>query len=161
MAFILAGALPESEFSVINDISVIADMDKDDVYFPSVLKLYRSGITVGSDEYGNYFPDRSLTRAECAAILNRMIDPTKRKTFTPLIGQVTISHTEITLNVGESFQLLATPVSGIDNGSRVGWKTDKSDVVEVSEDGIVTALKEGKALVWPVDVNGEKKWPGV
>ena len=36
----------------------------------------------GSDAYGAFHPDQSITRAEAAAILNRLLNPAKRKTFT-------------------------------------------------------------------------------
>ncbi len=48
----------------------------------SVLFLYQQGVLTGNDPYGTFAPDRSITRAETAAILNRLLDPAKRKTFT-------------------------------------------------------------------------------
>ncbi len=157
MAFVFTGALPESELDPINaNIVAIPDMAKNAPYYNNVLQLYQAGITVGSDAYGNYLPDQSLTRAESAAILNRLIDPSKRKSFTPLIGKVNVDPKEITINVGESYQLTASPANGIDNGGRVKWETDDTDVVQISEDGTVTALTQGKAVIWPTDLNGEK-----
>ena len=48
----------------------------------SVFYLYNQGVLTGSDAYGTFNPYSQITRAETAAILNRVLDTSKRKTFT-------------------------------------------------------------------------------
>ena len=40
------------------------------------------GVLTGNDSRGTFRPDSSITRAEASAILNRVLDASKRKTFT-------------------------------------------------------------------------------
>lgn len=49
----------------------------------AALQLYNWGILTGMDKYGTLAPDRTLTRAEAAAMVARMAKPELRKTFTP------------------------------------------------------------------------------
>lgn len=49
---------------------------------PSVYHLYRAGIVTGSDKQGTYKPYSTITRAEAAAIITRMADPSLRKKLT-------------------------------------------------------------------------------
>lgn len=52
-------------------------------YAESVYKMYRAGILCGNDKYGTFAPETSITRAEVAAILSRIIKPNERVTFVP------------------------------------------------------------------------------
>lgn len=49
----------------------------------AALQLYNWGILTGMDKYGTLAPDKTLTRAEAAAMVARMAKPELRKTFTP------------------------------------------------------------------------------
>lgn len=49
---------------------------------PSVYHLYRAGIVTGSDKKGTYKPYSTVTRAEAAAIISRMADPSLRRNLT-------------------------------------------------------------------------------
>ena len=71
--FALAAAAAAGELEEINDISVIPDSDN-----PEILRLYRAGILNGNDEWGTFAPDRTLTRAEAAALMVRVLDPSRR-----------------------------------------------------------------------------------
>lgn len=154
---LFAAALPPDEYQVKNpQITGVPDMAESAQYYEQVLSLYRSGIVKGTDEYGNYLPEQAITRAETAAILNRIVESDARLTYTLLIGEMKLSDASLTLKPAESYQMSAEPVNGVDNGGKAGWKTDNEAVVTVSQDGIVTAVGEGRALVWTVDINGEK-----
>lgn len=52
-------------------------------YAESVYKMYRAGILCGNDKYGTFAPETSITRAEVAAILSRVIKPNERVNFVP------------------------------------------------------------------------------
>lgn len=79
-AFILANALPEKDLEAINDVPTGSLPDvADDYKAGSIYKLYRAGVLTGSDEFGTFNPDSTITRAEVAAIVSRMADKTQRK----------------------------------------------------------------------------------
>lgn len=154
---LFAAALPADEYQVKNpQITGVPDMSEDDPYYGQVLSLYRSGVVKGTDNYGNFQPEQAITRAEAAAILNRVVEPDSRLTYTLLIGNMNLSDTSLTLKPGESYQMRAEPASGLINGGSFSWKSDNDSVATVSEDGIVTAVSEGRALIWTADANGEK-----
>jgi len=80
-------ALPESEYPAINDVETVPDLSPEDAQFGEVLCLYRAGIlsgytnTPGFSEHA-FGPESSITRAEVAAIMNRMFDAAARVSFT-------------------------------------------------------------------------------
>ena len=82
-AMILSAALPDDALPAINDIEdgSIPDVDSYQRYSDIIYRLYRAGILSGNDEYGSFAPESTITRAEAAAIISRMIDPSLRKTF--------------------------------------------------------------------------------
>ncbi|MCL2200700.1 MAG: trypsin-like peptidase domain-containing protein [Oscillospiraceae bacterium] len=75
-AVIMAGALPDEALTPINRISDggIPDVMERFSYGQSVYMLYRAGVLIGSDAEGTFFPGRTMTRAEAATIVARMID---------------------------------------------------------------------------------------
>lgn len=83
-AQLLSGALPEEAFAPINEIdeNTIPDVKTGDAYAESIYELYRAGIVTGSNERGAFQPERSITRAEAAAIIARMADESLRQSFT-------------------------------------------------------------------------------
>lgn len=76
--WMLAGVLPESTLIPINNVSIVPDNTDADV-----LKFYQAGILGGSDAYGTFDAETSLTRGAAAAMLARIVDPGQRLTFTP------------------------------------------------------------------------------
>ena len=80
---IFSRALPEGALPAVNSIpdDAIPDIKISHPYSPAIYKLYRAGIVRGSDEKGSCKPDSTITRAEVAAILTRMIDPSARVSF--------------------------------------------------------------------------------
>jgi len=79
-ALIIAGSLPEEALTPMNRISngAIPDVLESYSYGQSVYKLYRAGVLTGSDSAGTYFPGRTLTRAEAATIIMRVVDANAR-----------------------------------------------------------------------------------
>lgn len=72
----LSGVLPEV-LPAINDVNVVIDTADEDV-----AAFYRAGILNGSDAYGTFRENASLTRGAAAAMLARLADPAQRLEFT-------------------------------------------------------------------------------
>lgn len=47
-----------------------------------ILLMYRRGLLAGMDEAGSFYPDRSVSRAEIASLLTRVVEPETRLTLT-------------------------------------------------------------------------------
>lgn len=80
MAAIFAKALPLEEYTRINRIGAIPDVDGETDGADAIYLLYGAGVLTG-DAAGAFHPDQTVTRAETAAILNRLALPDARKTF--------------------------------------------------------------------------------
>ena len=87
-AKILAASVDPIDLETINivDDEAIPDVDMSADYAESVYMLYRAGVLSGSDANGTFNPDSTITRAEAAAIITRIIDPNLRKTI-ELVGE--------------------------------------------------------------------------
>lgn len=90
LAGIFALSLPESCYSGLNDALIadayasgkyIADVDDHTPYQTQILWLYRQGLLQGMDNAGSYRPDSTTTRAETAALVTRIVDPSLRITL--------------------------------------------------------------------------------
>lgn len=66
-------------FPAINTVEALPDEGSDNV----TLFFYNAGIFTGVDEYGTFAGERSLTRAECAAVVSRVAWPELRLHFSP------------------------------------------------------------------------------
>lgn len=73
----LAAVTPESELAAINAVTALPDSDS-----PAVLRFYNAGILTGVDDYGTFNASGSLSRAECAAMVARILRPELRQRFT-------------------------------------------------------------------------------
>lgn len=71
MAGIFARALPSSEFTSTSPYSP-PDVTGSTPYYSEILKLYASGILSGSDIYGTFKPNDSISRGEAAVIISRV-----------------------------------------------------------------------------------------
>lgn len=78
IAQIFASSLPDDYFAVINTVGTIPDVSASDPYYEEVLKMYKSGIMMGSDDYGTFYPNDNLTRAEASAVITRIVIPEQR-----------------------------------------------------------------------------------
>ena len=87
-AKILAASVDPIDLEAINvvDDGAIPDVDMSADYAESVYLLYRAGVLSGSDANGTFNPDSTITRAEAAAIITRIIDPSLRKSV-ELVGE--------------------------------------------------------------------------
>lgn len=71
---ILNAALPDSMMAPINTITSLPDSTD-----AGVLRFYNAGLLEGRDKYGTFDGGGTLRRAECAAMVARMVDPALRK----------------------------------------------------------------------------------
>ena len=81
MAKLFDRAVPEDTEKTLNTVAALPDV-ADTPENRSVFHLYELGILTGSDRAGTFRPDSPISRAEAAAILNRVLDSSRRKTFT-------------------------------------------------------------------------------
>lgn len=65
----------------INDITDVPDCE--DEVETAVLPFYQAGILTGIDDYGTFYPNGTLSRAELATMAARLIRPELRQSFTP------------------------------------------------------------------------------
>ncbi|MBQ8758603.1 MAG: S-layer homology domain-containing protein, partial [Clostridia bacterium] len=78
VAEIFANAMPDGYFTAVNDVMDIHDVPDSREYKDELLTLYNAGVVMGSDAYGTFNPEYSITRAEAAAIINRVALPENR-----------------------------------------------------------------------------------
>ena len=91
MAGIFAFALPAEWHDEPNALLVttayasgdfIADVTDKTPYRSEILLMYRRGLLSGMDDAGSFAPERSVSRAEIAALLTRVVEPETRLTLT-------------------------------------------------------------------------------
>lgn len=91
MAGLLSVALPEGALGEPNAALVadayasgdyITDVTEYTPYQREILQMYRQGLLNGTDARGSFRPTQSVTRAEIAALLARMLDESLRLTLT-------------------------------------------------------------------------------
>lgn len=79
VAMIMAKAVPTNYLEAINVFNSVPDVVPGSKGSSEVLKLYNAGVVIGSDAQFNFYPDSNVTRAELAAIVNRLALPGARK----------------------------------------------------------------------------------
>ena len=79
MAVMFAKAMPEGYFSAVNTIKDIPDVAQNEEYYDELMTLYKAGVVLGSDDYGNFYATNPIKRSETAAIINRVALPENRK----------------------------------------------------------------------------------
>lgn len=85
---IFAAALPDKALAAKNTVNdgAIPDVPMIHPQAAAIYKLYRAGVLQGSDSQHSCKPDNNIKRSEVAAILTRMMDSSKRLSFT-MTGQ--------------------------------------------------------------------------
>lgn len=74
---LLRPVVPTRELTAINTVQSLPDTD--DTNF---LKFFNAGVITGVNDYGTALPQKTLTRAECAVLLSRLVRPSLRVTST-------------------------------------------------------------------------------
>ena len=78
VAYLLCNALPKNELEPLNTVKKITDMSTNSEYYDAVYQLARAGVISWPKEEYAYEPDRSMTRAEAASLVERLAFPEKR-----------------------------------------------------------------------------------
>ncbi len=133
VAYILSSSLPLEELKNINNIKKIPDVDSSSDYSESIFKLYNSGIIRGSGEDGRFNPDENISRAEIAALVNRIVQPDKRQKFG--LGDLSYENKEYGIS-------MTIPRSWIGN-----YKVEKETKNNGKNYINFYFLKDGKALM--------------
>ena len=113
VASIFENAMPEGYFTVKNNISDIPDVPDSREYKTELLNLYKAGVVMGSDTYGNFRPEDNITRAEAAAIINRVALPENR-----------LSKTLDKISADDAYTLTAGTFESQKEGIASGWVLD-------------------------------------
>ena len=105
----LAAVVPEDMLTPINQITALPDTAD-----AAVLSFYNAGILTGVDDWGTFAPDKTLTRAETAAMVARVARPELRESFTPAdyamftaayLNQINLNLTQNTGQAQQSFRM--------------------------------------------------------
>ena len=116
VASLFENAMPEGYFASKNAVDKIPDVSASKEYYNDLLSLYKAGVVMGSDSYGNFKPLDNITRAEAAAIINRVALPENR-----------LSKTLDKISEDDAYLLVYADnlsVSGGRNGTPSGWTFD-------------------------------------
>lgn len=81
-AGLLSKALPAKALEPINRVETIPDVSPSAPEAEAVYLLYRAGVFAGRDQKGTFAPRATLSRAECAVLIVRMLQPERRLSFT-------------------------------------------------------------------------------
>ena len=76
---LLNAAIPENMWLLLTPINVVETLP--DTEDDTVRSFYRAGILTGVDQYGSFAGDKALTRAECAAMVARLVRSELRLSF--------------------------------------------------------------------------------
>ena len=146
---LLSGVIPQEMLTPINTITALPDTSD-----PDVLRFYNAGILTGVDSYGTFAPDKTLTRAECGAMVARIARTALRLTFTP-------AARSYALYVGQSGEFASFPAESSldpaqDSAALVkdllsqmsqltGWNLDTADIY-VGKGGVTICWAQDSAL---------------
>ena len=114
VAQIFAKVLEMTEKEPYNEVESIPDVSENKPYHASVLALYRCGVMMGSDAYGNFFPENSIIRSEVSAVISRIAFPEKR-----------LKKSLDKISEADAYKLVITPqMDSLKEGINSGWVLD-------------------------------------
>lgn len=123
-------------------------------YFVSVPGTYKiTGIEIKTDQYlYTKAPNANVTFA-LDELKNLSV---KLSTSTIPVESVSLNKTELALNVGATETLTATVLPDLASNKNVTWSSDKPEFATVDENGKVTAVAQGVAVITATTVDGGK-----
>lgn len=142
MASIFAHAVPPDFLTAINDVREVPDVPATNAYAGELLSLYRAGVMLGNDGYGTFLPNNDVTRAEAAAIIERVALPEKR-----------LQRALVDANVGDAYYLIYDmsaryAVTDLGNGIISSWNVDNRTATVGGGAGIADISPEDAVKVW-------------
>lgn len=102
--FARALSIAAGELEKINQVGNLPDLERDEEN-EYVFSLYDAGILTGTDDYGTFDAHKTLTRAECAAMVARVLDPALRVNK-PLLPLPLREHTVTALELDGWFPVM-------------------------------------------------------
>ena len=63
------------------------------------------------------------------------------------VTRISLNRSSVSMNAGETFQLTASVQPSTANNKEITWSSDTPETAAVSENGLVTALKKGTAVI--------------
>ncbi|MBQ8577729.1 MAG: S-layer homology domain-containing protein [Clostridia bacterium] len=120
---LLLSSLPDSVWTEINTVDggAIPDVPADAVYYDAVYAAYRAGITIGTDNMGTFLPDRTITRAEVAALILRIVKSEMRLSVTLTAQTDNVEPAFVTLFAADGAQI-TVPASETADYLACGWR---------------------------------------
>lgn len=113
VAQLFENAMPDGYFAAKNDVSDVHDIPDSRSYKAAVVTLYKAGVMMGSDAFGTFNPEYNITRAEAAAIINRVALPENRLVKT--LDKITND---------DAYTFIKTPTFTTSKGVFSGWALD-------------------------------------
>ena len=109
--------------------------------------------STGSDGKTRFLPQNTATRAECAAVFSRLKAALmKPENSAAQPTSVTLSETQLELNVGEQHSLTATVLP--EGKHSLLWRSSDDSVATVDANGVVTCRGKGTATITVYTGNG-------
>lgn len=151
-AAIMAKALPGEGLRGINAVmdGAIPDVPMSDPGAAGIYALYRAGVLVGGDVQGTFRPNSPITGAAAVVALSRIVAPAQRQSISlldPASYRVTLDWDNLLLSPGMVQTLTATvfPSNAVDGS--VVWTSSEPRTATVDQNGTVTALQPGTAVI--------------
>ncbi len=114
VALLFENAMPDGYFAKVNNVDSVPDIPDEMSYSDALITLYNAGVVMGSDAYGNFFPENNITRAEAAAIINRVAIPENR-----------LKKSLDKISDDDAYELIITRnFNGSKEGIASGWQLD-------------------------------------
>lgn len=160
---IFASALPDEALECINNVpdGSIPDVPMVHESAIGIYKLYRAGILTGVDANHNCKPEDNIKRCEVAAIITRMMDETKRLTFSMgETGEEPKAEEPKTEEPKLEIPKDAEPAPEIKEDEASAQKVETTDMYEpfeiVVEPERIDSADEGETLTYTVKASGGK-----
>ena len=159
-AGIFAKSLPAGGLKAVNSVpdNSIPDVSMQESYAASVYTLYRAGVLTGNDEIGTFAPLSSITRAEAAAIVTRMMDPDQRQTVS--LAPALTDREALTLALDFAIGELETDSTEVDRSSAAVLDSGRSTLV-AGVDIFDDVSGSFHALFWIHRYTGEIRFAGL
>lgn len=130
------------------DLSGYADMAQIDGYAVDAFQWAVSCGIISGTSATTLDPNGNATRAQCAAILQRVNE--KFRSPASANPELTVIVRDKTMSIGETYQIEYTYTG---DKSNLTWKSRNTSVATVDANGLVTTLAEGKAKIMVSDGN--------
>ena len=106
--------------------------------------------------YGVYFNYGYLDSSNYSRYYGQSVRPVLSGTSTVAVESVTLSQSEVTLEEGATVTLTATVSPSTATDKTINWSSSNKDIATVDQNGKVTAVKAGTAIITATANNGKK-----